>query len=363
MKLSSIFFLLIVFISSCATPVPVTSTENAAATIIPTSTDSPISTPIPTSSSSSHLEPFGLVRISAAETSFNVNGDGMNVDSISFWEASDPTQTLMFVTSKDNASIEVYQYPFKVQTQTISCGRASNGVWVDQDRNVLYITERDSSNVCAYELPDLNANASLSFRTAATRGGSEPNLAMLHLPDGQRRIYISYDDRVYFHDAETGDSLGEFEPMEGLETMYGDDYYQVLYIPDENDRSGIYVYNPDGNSAGSKFADRSIFDSDAEGIWVYKCFASTGTDNGEGLIVVADQKDELTDFELFHRNTKAHLGTIHIDGVNNTDGIAITQQSFPDYPLGLLAVIDDDTSTVGVGWNTILEKTGLSCGG
>jgi hypothetical protein len=65
---------------------------------------------------------------------------------------------------------------------------------------------------------------------------------------------------------------------------------------------------------------------------------------------------------VFNRKTKAHLGKINISGVDQTDGLAITQQSSPAYPLGLLAVIDDDTSTVGVGWDTILARTGLSCG-
>ena len=86
------------------------------------------------------------------------------------------------------------------------------------------------------------------------------------------------------------------------------------------------------------------------------------SDTGEGLIVVADQKDEITDFEIFNRRTKDYLGKINISEVNNTDGISITQQAFPAYPLGLLAVIDDDTSTVGVGWDVIFAKAGLSCG-
>jgi hypothetical protein len=85
-------------------------------------------------------------------------------------------------------------------------------------------------------------------------------------------------------------------------------------------------------------------------------------DNGEGLIIVSDQIASLTDFEVFNRRTKQYLGKINISGINNTDGIAITKQSSSAYPKGLLAVIDNDTSTVGVGWDTILEKTGLSCG-
>lgn len=357
MKRLSILFIMVVFLSSCAPP-----PQSSTVIVISTSTAIQNSTQPPDASGSVHLESFGTVTITESEIEFNVSGDGSNIDSIGFWEASDPTQSLMFVTSKGNSSIEVYQYPFKTQLTTISCGNISNGVWVDQENDVLYITERESSNVCAYDLPALDQNQSLSFTTSATSNQAEPNLTMLNLPDGQSRIYVSYDNKVYYHEAGTGKSLGEFIPVEEVETMFGDDYYQVIYIPDERRPSGIYIYDADGNLAGSPFGDRSIFQRDAEGIWVYKCPSTGGDDNGEGLIIVSDQKGDLTDFEVFNRKTKAHLGTINISGVNLTDGIAITQQSSPAYPLGLLAVVDDDTSTVGVGWDTILERTGLSCG-
>lgn len=363
MKIPSIVFVIMIFISSCSAPVTVI--PGPASSAIPVSTNSPASTTSvtlnPAPSDAHGMETFGTVNIDIVDIKFNVNGSGSNVDSIAFWEAPDPAESLMIVSSKGNESIEVYQYPFTSERTTISCGQESNGVWVDQGRDVLYITERNSSNVCAYDLPALQKNDALSFSTAATENFSEPNLAMLVLPDGQRRIYVSYDDIVFYHDAETGKNLGEFMPSKGLETMVGDDYYQALYITDENERSGIYIYDPDGNSTGSNFGSRAIFESDAEGISVYQCPSTGAADNGEGLIIVSDQKEGITDFEVFNRKTKEHLGTLNISGVSNTDGIASTQQASPEYPSGLLAVINDDTSTVGVGWDTILEKTGLSC--
>ena len=347
-----------IFISSCAAPMAAHPSPTPSA--IPTATSSPTPTAIPTDTP--HFEPFGRVTIDSGDIKFDVNGSGSNVDSIAFWEAPDPSESLMIVTSKGNEFTEVYKYPFTSELTTISCGEASNGVWVDQDRDILYVTERNSNLVCAFALPSLQRDDDLSFNTAATQHDTEPNLTILILPDGQRRIYVSYDDKVFYHDAETGESLGEFEPSEGLETMYGDEYYQVLYIPDESDESGVYLYDPDGNPAGANFGDSSIFNADAEGIWTYKC-PSTGTgDNGEGLILVSDQKEDETEFETFNRETKEYLGTLNISGVSNTDGISITQQASTDYPFGLLAVIDDDTSTVGVGWDTILDKTGVSCG-
>jgi 3-phytase len=349
MKRLCILFIMMVFLASCA---PMSPAERVVVVITSTAPSAPVK-----------LEPFGTATIAASDIEFDAKGDGENVDSIGFWEAPEPAQSLMFVTSKDNSSIEVYQYPFKSQQTTIACGQASNGVWVDQENDVLYITERDSSNVCAYNLPALDENPSRSFTTAATGNQSEPNLTILNIGNGQSRVYVSYDKMVYYHDAGTGESLGQFTPSEEVEAMYGDDYYQVIYIPDERRPTGIYSYDADGSPAGALFGLPPIFQRDAEGISVYKCLSTGGDDSGEGLIVVSDQQGDLTEFEVFNRKTKAHLGTLHISGVNLTDGIAITQQSSPDYPLGLLVVLDDDTSVVGVGWDTILERTGMSCSG
>ena len=52
------------------------------------------------------------------------------------------------------------------------------------------------------------------------------------------------------------------------------------------------------------------------------------------------------------------LGTLRLEGISNTDGIASTQRPLPDYPLGLFAAIDDDAATAIVGWDVILEAIG-----
>ncbi len=190
---------------------------------------------------------------------------------------------------------------------------------------------------------------------------SEPNLALLKLRDGTKRIYISADEIVYIHDATTGRYLGEFTPLKGLETMVGDSFYQVLYIPDENDRSGVYAYQADGSTykkGGKNRFGGSVFEKDAEGIIVYVHHID-GRDTGKGLIIVADQREPMTDFKFFDRQSWFYLGTVRIRGVSNTDGIASTQQPLPGYPLGLITVVNNDRSVVGVGWDDIFEATGL----
>jgi hypothetical protein len=191
---------------------------------------------------------------------------------------------------------------------------------------------------------------------------SEPNLALLKLCDGRKRVYISADNIIYIHDAATGSYLGEFTPLRDVETAVADNFYQAVYIPDENDRSGVYAYEPDGSDykrrGTNRFGGGGIFEKDGEGIVVYT-HKIDGKDTGRGLIIVADQRKPVTDFEFFDRQTWSHLGTLRIPGVSNTDGIASTQQALPGYPLGLFAVVNDDSSVVCVGWDKIFEATGL----
>lgn len=314
-------------------------------------------------SCSSDSRHFGLVIIAP---DFEVNGQGENIDSIGFWEAADASNTLMFVTAKGNSLVEIWKYPFINNEQEplihpTFANSQVNGIWLDQENDFLYIAiANPSSTISVFKCPDLEFVMKFNKEGADLR--SEPNVTLIKQKDGKKLVYVSADDIVFIHDAETGEFLGEFKPTAGLETMVGDEFYQVLYIPDENDRTGIYVYKLDGfpsyKNGINVFADSSIMDEDGEGIILYKIFEQF-EDSGEGFIVVADQRKTLTDFEFFDRKTWEHLGTLRIEGVSNTDGIASTQQALPDYPMGLLAVLNDDTSVVGVGWDRIFKALGI----
>lgn len=333
----------------------------------PTATPDPAETPTPQPPPPAGFAPFGTVTL---PPDFALDGQGSNIDSIAFWEAPDPAETLMFVTSKDNQRVEVWQYPFvnnehpPLQHDSFGSDSRVNGVAMDQETGRLYVSVSEpASTVSVFSAPSLQFSGELI--AGAVDLESEPNLTLLNQANGERWAYVSANDVVYIYQAETGAAIGQFEPARGLETLAADHFYQVIYIPDENDRSGIYAYNPDGSpyerNGSHNFGD-GIFQSDGEGIILYTCPADGNGDDGRGLIVVADQRDDQTDYEFFDRQTWAHLGTLRLEGVSNTDGIASTQRPLPDYPLGLFAAVDDDTRAVGLGWDKILQATGLSCG-
>jgi myo-inositol-hexaphosphate 3-phosphohydrolase len=317
---------------------------------------------------------------------FNVEGAGVNVDTIGFWQAPRASKSLMFVTSKDRSLVEVWRYPFSTagseraplrhRCLRAAAGSATNGVVVDQRSDLLYVASNFSRNVCVFSLPDLAHRRTI--RSGATYG-LEPNLALLTKRNGSQRLYVSDDSVVHVHNARTGRKLSQFRPARQLETMWADRARQVVYIPDEGGRSGVYAYRPNGTPyewrGRSKFGNRQIFDADAEGIVGYTCPARRTGRPGAGLIVVSDQIDSASagnDFEVFNRRTWRHLGTVKLrlprgaGFVHNTDGIGSVRQSVPRYRGGLFTAVQDDRSVVGVQWRTIMrtisERTGRPFG-
>lgn len=354
-----------------ATPSPVASpTPQASSSPSPSPSVSPSISPSPSASpslppGSSNWQPFGTAHFTSAQTAFRVNGAGVNVDTIAFWEAPDPANSLMFVTSKNVSLVEVWKYPFQSNSGLAdikdSClDSNTNGVIVDQETDELYVVTTNTGKVCVYNLPGMTL--ARSIQTAAT--STEPNLALLKTTTGEKRLYVTSDNKVYVFDAVTG-TQKSFSPFSAspssIETAYADNYYQKVYVPSEHGGDGIHVLSPDGVKE-SVIGIASIFGADEEGIWLYTCPKSGDGDNGTGLIFVSDQTTP-TQIEVFDRVEKTHLGTFTIDGVDNTDGIALTQQSSPNYPQGVFAAINNDTEAVGIGLDVLLQGLGLSCVG
>ncbi len=306
---------------------------------------------------------FGRVTVTPQ---FELDGAGLDVDSITFWETSDPGETLMFVSAKKNQLVEVWKYPFLDNEQeplrhtSFTAGARVNGLAMDQASDLLFVAiSRPASTVSVFRYPGGKfvrafIKGSLNLRT-------EPNIELFKAGLGHTRVYVTADDMIYVYDSATGLELNRFRSPASVETILADEYYERLYVPDEKNRSGVFVLKPDGRPfvrhGRSRFGHDGVFQADAEGILLLAFPGDNGGDSGAGLIVISDQRKDQTDFEFFDRESWKHLGTLNIEGVSNTDGIASTQRPLPDYPLGLFVAINDDQSTVGVSWETILKAT------
>ncbi|MFC1644593.1 hypothetical protein ACFL08_01025 [Patescibacteria group bacterium] len=302
---------------------------------------------------------------------FKLDGRGRNIDSVAFWENKNRDKTLMFVTAKGNERVEVWRYPFKGnERSSIRIDGRPNGVAVDQKNDELFVTDSINREVIVYSLPE---KEELRRFGSGIIGEGENSLDIYHWKRRGRDqvwVYVTDNEYVYAFDAETGDLEETIDPSNrSMETIMVDSYHKAVYIPEEDGgdakKPGVYAYKPDGRKYKYKgknyFGRKDVFDRDEEGITMYKCLDSNDKDKGRGFIIVADQRGSETDFEFFDRIKWRHLGTLRIEGVGNTDGIASIQDSLRGYSEGLFAAVDDDKSVAIVGWDTILEATGLDC--
>jgi hypothetical protein len=317
---------------------------------------------------------FGTIQLSP---DVELTGAGLNIDTIEFWKAPNITESLMFVTSKDASLIEVWKYPFGINDEQTPLTHPTfdplnaevNGVQIDQDNDLLYVSVGSpNSLVSVFTLPNLAFVT--NFNSNGDSYHTEPNLTLLNLPTGDKHLYVSADNIVYIHDVsdtasqDFGDLLGSFVPIQGLETMQADDHHQNIIIPDEKNKTGVYAYYPNGNdfpSSGQNNFGASTIQGDGEGILLYNC--STGpSDQGIGFFVVSDQLSPLNEFEFYDRETWEYYGNMNVTGVSNTDGIASFPYFIPNYPMGVFAAINNDGSTVLVGWEKIFNEIAANGG-
>lgn len=334
----------------------------ATATVIATATAA-AAPPIP-----ADFAPFGLVEVAPEQ---RLTGSGVTVDSLAFWEAPAAEETLLLATAKGNGRVMVWRWPFEgpelaALQDPHFAGSSVNGIAVDQVAARAYVSvARPSSSIVAFALPGLQPLGALVAEPIDLR--SEPNLAFLTLPDGRRRLYASADDHVYALDPADGSVLGSFATAHAIENLVADDLAQALYFPDETGHRGVFAYRPDGQpferGGAARFGGDGTFEADAEGIAIYACRGEDGKDDGRGLIIVADQKGDATDFEVFDRRSWAHLGRLQLTGVRLTDGVAASSRPLPGQPAGLFAAVDNDAAVVLVGWERIARATGLHCAG
>ena len=279
-----------------------------------------------------------------------LNGTGQNIDTPAFFRADLATESLLFVTGKGNGVVEVWKYSYDTQFSTMNISGTPNGVAVHENR--LYVGIYGSNpRIEVYELPDLAYVRTIGEGIIAN---GETNLDVLHLTNGETRVYVSDDTpRVLGFNVLTGNlqvyvSLSPF--FQHVETVLCDEFHQIVFIPDEDGVTGIHYFSPNGQHLGSFGA--GDFQSDAEGITLYDA------GNGKGYVIVSDQKNPLSEFEFYDRETFDHVGVLKLAGVNNTDGIALTQQPSALFPAGVFAAIDDDATTALISWQTVLDEIG-----
>ncbi len=134
--------------------------------------------------------------------------------------------------------------------------------------------------------------------------------------------------------------------LRAVESIYADPATNRLLIAEETEPSHIKVFTLDG-----QFTGRSIgaehFPNEAEGLALYACPGE------EGYWLSTDQGDTSNTFHVFDRETLEFIGSFTGEQIMNTDGIALTQQSFGPFPSGAFYAVHDDQAVGAISWDAI----------
>ena len=76
--------------------------------------------------------------------------------------------------------------------------------------------------------------------------------------------------------------------------------------------------------------------------------------------VLAERRQYVSDtFHVFDRTSLAHLGSFRGNTTLNTDGIALTQRSYGDFPSGAFFAVHDDGNVAAFSWAAIADALKL----
>lgn len=295
--------------------------------------------------------------------------DHGTMDSIALYVASDPNQSLVFVTDKDESFIEMHspvtqQYLGRIGGAGSEAGKLlyPNGVGVaygvptgSGKKDLLFVVERDNHRVSIFSLPDK--------KFLAHFGASEleqPYGIAFYMKGNALQAWITETepspDRVFvYRIVPEGAGLKgvldfQFETAGYLESIVIDPVSQRALICDEGDGHDVMVYDLQGKLV-TRFG-KGLFVDEPEGIVVYDL------GSGEGYIIVSDQNAEPAEYEVFDRKTYQALG--HFSGpTNTTDGIALTQAALPNLAKGSFYAMHSDDVVHIYDWAEIAKALNL----
>ena len=138
-----------------------------------------------------------------------------------------------------------------------------------------------------------------------------------------------------------------------VESIAADPPNNRLLIAEELETaSHIKVYTLDGEFTG-RTIDSGLFPNQAEGILLYACGDTAG------YWVTTDQGMTANTFHVFDRQSLAHLGSFQGAATLNTDGIALTQRGFADFPSGAFYAVHNDGNVAAFSWAAIADALSL----
>jgi 3-phytase len=255
-----------------------------------------------------------------------------------------------------------------------------NGISVIDD--LAMVVERDNHRVQVFRLPAFTPVGKFGESLLkmpygiAVYPGAEPGGYVVYVTDNYemadesvppdsllgrrvRRFQVTLDAKSL-----TAESMAAFGDTSGpgvlkvVESIAADPPNNRLLIAEELETaSHIKVYTLDGKFTG-RTIDSGLFPNQAEGIILYACGDTAG------YWVTTDQGMTANTFHVFDRQSLAHLGSFQGAATLNTDGIALTQRGFADFPSGAFYAVHNDGNVAAFSWAAIADALSLrkDCG-
>jgi 3-phytase len=149
-----------------------------------------------------------------------------------------------------------------------------------------------------------------------------------------------------------GDTAGPGR-LKFVESIAADVPNNRLLIAEELEtESHIKVYTLDGKFTG-QIIDSGLFPNQAEGIILYACGDTAG------YWIATDQGMATNTFHVFDRQSLAHVGSFQGEATLTTDGIALTQRGFADFPSGAFYAVHNDGNVAAFSWAAIADALQL----
>lgn len=168
----------------------------------------------------------------------------------------------------------------------------------------------------------------------------------------QFRLQVSGNRATAEHVRAFGETSGP-GVLKVVESIAADTSHNRLMIAEELEvASHIKVYDLDGRFTGTIIGE-GMFPHQAEGIILYECGAT------DGYWIATDQDRVVNTFHVFDRASLEHVGSFRGELTRNTDGIALSQEAFGNFPNGILVAVHDDGSVAAFAWDAVAEALGL----
>ncbi|MDR9416475.1 MAG: hypothetical protein RI564_09330 [Gracilimonas sp.] len=303
-----------------------------------------------------------------------------NVDTPAIWHGPD-NQHWLLATAKETDVILTYDATNGEQLEVLSepgtgMGQLDRPNSIAVVDNYAVVVERNNHRVQVFSLPAFESLGYFGEDILKWPYG----ITVIQNNNGGFRLFITdnyeTEDEMVPADSELGERVQEFKMniqngqlssthvkafgdtsgpgvQKKVESLMADEAYNRLLVADEDSiQNNIKIYDLDGNFTGEIMGE-GIFKYEPEGIALYTC------DENTGYWVTTDQGKENNFFYVFDRVNLEHIGTFTNPNTLNTDGIVISQRSFPGFPEGGFFPIHNDGNVSAISWGDIAEVLGL----